>query len=369
MKLFTMQEVKCKIVHCLKMLLAFSPWQLLVLLIASSQLLIASKAQAQDIHFTQYFANPISLNPATTGYFKGNYRLGVNHKSQWPWAIDQQFINYNTSSAYADFTMQGKKYKGKNWSGVGLNFTNDQAGDGNLKANKIYLALAYHLGLDDRNKHMLSFGMQGGYVIRSIDFGALYFNNQWQERVGFNLSIPSNEPLRTEFTGYFDIGVGMQGRNTLSEKISVGYGYSLLHINRPTETFYAQENKLGLRQLLHVQLEYRINQRVDLMGSGYFTTQKKAHEILFGALTGIKTSTNTRQKQSKIYVGAFYRAKDAISGIVGYQYHTTRFLFNYDVNLSKLTKASKGNGGFEISLVHTGQWRTGNKGKTYCPDF
>jgi hypothetical protein len=31
---------------------------------------------AQDIHFTQFFTNPLALNPAQTGYFNGNYRVG-----------------------------------------------------------------------------------------------------------------------------------------------------------------------------------------------------------------------------------------------------------------------------------------------------
>ena len=56
---------------------------------------------AQDVHFTQHFSSPLILNPASTGFFRGDYRVGANHKEQWPWASEAQFLTYNTSSAFA----------------------------------------------------------------------------------------------------------------------------------------------------------------------------------------------------------------------------------------------------------------------------
>ena len=44
-------------------------------------------AYSQDIHFTQFFTNPLILNPAQTGNYEGNYRVGFNFKAQWPFAI------------------------------------------------------------------------------------------------------------------------------------------------------------------------------------------------------------------------------------------------------------------------------------------
>src|ERR1035441_5781184 len=52
-------------------------------------------SSAQDIHFTQFFSNPLILNPAQTGNFNGNYRVGFNFKGQWPWAIAGSPYNYH----------------------------------------------------------------------------------------------------------------------------------------------------------------------------------------------------------------------------------------------------------------------------------
>ena len=41
-------------------------------------------ANAQDLHFSQYFNAPILVNPANTGFNPDNdYRIGGNYRNQW----------------------------------------------------------------------------------------------------------------------------------------------------------------------------------------------------------------------------------------------------------------------------------------------
>ena len=328
-------------------------------------------AVSQDIHFSQFFANPVSYNPANTGFFKGNFRIGVNHKEQWPWAVDGKYTNYNTSSAYADFTFLDNMFNKVDWAGIGVNFVNDQAGDGTLRSNKINVALSYHKGLDKYHKHFVSLGFTVGYVIRDINFKELYFNNQWEDRVGFVKELPNYENLATERFGYLDIGFGVQARNLLSPITKLTYGFTILHINKPKETFYNQSNNLGYRYLAHAVVEYQIGEKYELMGSAYFTFQKQSMEGLFGALLNLEMKKSYKQKTSKIYTGVFYRWNDALAPIVGYQYNKTRLLVNFDINLSKLSKMSRGDGGVEISIVHVGNWsnKSISNRKMNCYDF
>jgi type IX secretion system PorP/SprF family membrane protein len=44
----------------------------------------ATRVSAQiDPHFSQYYANPLWLNPGLTGVIDGDYRVTVNAKEQW----------------------------------------------------------------------------------------------------------------------------------------------------------------------------------------------------------------------------------------------------------------------------------------------
>ena len=46
-------------------------------------ILVSFSSRAQDPEFTQFYANPIYLNPAMAGTH-GCPRLNLNHRNQWP---------------------------------------------------------------------------------------------------------------------------------------------------------------------------------------------------------------------------------------------------------------------------------------------
>src|ERR1700752_1423563 len=121
---------------------------------------------SQDIHFTQYYFSPLSLNPANTGNYDGDYRGMINYRSQWK-EIDRA---YKTMSAGADmnFYPMNQKVSG------GLYFINDKSG-GNLVQNKIFVSAAAHKKLAGFNLH---FGIQPGVVMKSIDFNSHSFPDQ-----------------------------------------------------------------------------------------------------------------------------------------------------------------------------------------------
>ena len=70
--------------------------------------LLLKNVHAQDPHFSQFFASPLTLNPAFTGKFNGTVRVAGNYRNQWP-EINRAFI---TNTASVDFQiLQNKKEK------------------------------------------------------------------------------------------------------------------------------------------------------------------------------------------------------------------------------------------------------------------
>ncbi|MFZ9207484.1 MAG: type IX secretion system membrane protein PorP/SprF, partial [Sediminibacterium sp.] len=55
-----------------------------------------TRVSAQDPHFSQFFASPLTINPALTGKFDGKYRITSNHRNQWP-TINNAFITTTAS--------------------------------------------------------------------------------------------------------------------------------------------------------------------------------------------------------------------------------------------------------------------------------
>jgi type IX secretion system PorP/SprF family membrane protein len=326
---------------------------------------------SQDIHFTQFFSNPLILNPAHTGYYDGNYRIGFNFKAQWPWAISNKVYNYHTESPYADISFGERKLK-VGWMGIGFHFLNDQAGDGGLTYRRFGLSYAYHQAFDKEHKNVLSAGVIVSYITRSVDFSKFYFNNQWVEDEGFDPSVNSTEPVQRNSFAMVDVGAGLNYGGQIHEQVKLELGASMLHINRPKHSFFNNDERLGFRYQASAGAKYDINGAWSLSLNGYYGYEKKASEILVGSLAGYSLGqTGNIDRDHTIYLGVYYRIKDALSPVAGYRYKGLRVLLNYDIVLSKLLQPGRANGGPEVSVVYVGKWggERYNGEKIYCPRF
>jgi len=121
--------------------------------------------QAQDVQYSQFYANPLYLNPALTGS-TGLTSLGINFRNQWP-ALDQSFIAY---SAYADHFVE--KYN----SGIGLMISGAKESFTQSQVHEIGLLYSYRLRLGERN--FINAGFQGSFVARDALFDQVILGTQ-----------------------------------------------------------------------------------------------------------------------------------------------------------------------------------------------
>src|SRR4026208_572177 len=99
---------------------------------------------AQDPNFSQFFASPLTLNPALTGKFNGLFRVAGNYRNQWP-SISNAFI---TSTASVDFGILQNRLVPEDTWGVGFVAMTDKTANGILSSNYFSITTAYHKGLD-----------------------------------------------------------------------------------------------------------------------------------------------------------------------------------------------------------------------------
>src|SRR5690349_22780287 len=99
---------------------------------------LAGNVLAQDPNFSQFFASPLTLNPALTGKFDGVYRVAGNYRNQWP-TINNA---YTTGTASVDFGILKNRIPDVDQFGIGLMGFTDRAGDGVLVSNYAGLSVA-----------------------------------------------------------------------------------------------------------------------------------------------------------------------------------------------------------------------------------
>jgi len=327
-------------------------------------LLTLSKiCQAQDPHFTQYFASPLTLNPAYTGFFYGDFRIAGNYRSQWS-SISTPFI---TGTVSADMDILKNVINPNDIFGVGITILYDQTGGGGLLENYVGLSTAYHKSLDVYGDQTLGLGVQVTLVQKRLDFSKLIFENQLGAD-GFDPTIPSGETFSQSNISYSDYNVGLLYNATINDNAYIYGGASYYHISQPNESFLGETNRINARLTVHVGASIPVNETTRLYTSGLYMQQGGATEMDLGGAFGLNVD-QVIDNPTIFYVGAWYRWNDAINPYLGLQMNGIKVGLSYDVNVSSLQSASQSRGGMEISVIYTKLPAIPDKRRMNCPTF
>jgi type IX secretion system PorP/SprF family membrane protein len=332
---------------------------------------VALTAQAQDVHFTQYFTSPLTLNPANTGLVTCDYRIATNYRSQWA-AINQK--PYTTVTGSYDMALLKGKLGG-DALGVGVMYMYDKSGTGALTNSTIGMSLAYHKAFGDPEDKpsVLSLGVQGYLVQKSIDFAKLTFEDQWTP--GGIIKPASQEKPSNRDLSYPDFNAGLMFTGYANERSTYYIGGSIYHLTRPVESFLLVNNspKINQRISLSAGGNIQMNDNMMLLASMMFQKQGPASELLIGAATGfiLNPAHDEFTTNTVLNMGAWYRLQDAICPYVSFNWGRNKLGFTYDVTLSGLSAANKSQGAMEVSYVYNGCIvRTETKKYNFaCPRF
>lgn len=199
--------------------------------------------RAQDVQYSQFYANPLYLNPAMTGASEMT-RIGVNYRNQWP-GLDQSFTSYSAHIDHYLFNIN---------SGIGLIFNRSEQSMANLSVTEIGATYAYRARLGFRS--FLRVGGQVSYMDRDAYFGNLIFGSQIDDQTG-TIGDFSGENLGSDFNHQFvDYSLGMMFNNE-----NAWFGISAHHITQPNLSFID-----GQQSELPVKLSAHGGYRIDLSG-------------------------------------------------------------------------------------------------------
>lgn len=305
--------------------------------------------KAQDVHFTQFNAAPLTVNPAFTGNFDGQYRASAIYRDQWR-SVTVPFRTYAVSfdaPIVNDLTID-------DYLAAGVQLYNDRAGDGNLSNLTALASVAYHKFLGVNANKAISVGFQGGYTQKSIDLSKLYFQDEFING-GFQPGI-TGENINNK-VNYFTVNAGISWAHMVGYKFSYTLGLGANNLNQPQESFQRQQNSevgLGMRYTGQLGIVAYVSEKLSLRPAVLYQSQSTASEIVAGNEFHYILGNNPeiRNYTTAIFLGGWYRNQDAIMINAGIEFKGLRVGLSYDYNTSDLKNASNGNGGFEISLTY-----------------
>lgn len=319
--------------------------KILKLLFAASCCMACINASAQDIHFSQFYCAPLVINPAKTGNFNGDYRFTGIHRNQWKSVT----VPYKTFSGSFDMRINEAE-ENTGFLSAGIVFNNDKAGDSDFGLTEGALSIAYSFYLDKDKKNMVTAALQPAFAQKSINYGNLTFDSQYNGDV-FDANAPTNETFNKSSITYFDINAGLHFRHVNEDKFAVSGGLGMQHLNKPEQNFFSDKVSLFPRYALDLNLGIKASERIYVLPSVLYQMQGKFTELNGGANIKLALSKNERNEMA-IYLGGFFRTKDAGIARVGVDYNNLHLSFAYDFNTSDLDRASNGKGGYEMALVY-----------------
>lgn len=305
--------------------------------------------QAQDIHSSQFYSVPSGVNPAFTGFFSNDYFVAATYKTQY----GSISTPYQTIGATAEVSLLKNK-RPNSILGVGTQIIHDRAGSTTFTTDIFNVNVSYLQVLDVNRKHVIGAGFQNGISLRKFDISKATFDNQFNGYDGFDQNINPNESgLNTRQIDY-NLAIGGLYSFSPKEHYNLFVSFSAFNLLQPNVSFYNEkENKLFRRYTAFAGGEFKLKDSWSMLPSVMYQKQGPHHEAVFGSFVRYGL-IKSRKERLAINVGAWYRLNDAIIPAVKLEYKGFNLTMNFDVNVSKLSKVSRFNGGGEITISYSG---------------
>jgi type IX secretion system PorP/SprF family membrane protein len=321
----------------------------LFVLSAVALLSIGETLKAQDAHFSQFYANPLYLNPAYAGSIVCP-RIVTSFRHQWP-VLSGKYTTYAASYDQHIDAISG---------GIGVLFVGDRAGSGTISTNAI--SLIYSFKADLTRNVAMRIALQATYQQKSVDFSHALFGDMIDPKFGFVYQ--TKETLNKYSKGVFDFSTGII---FYSDKFYGGVAVN--HFTQPRESFYdntGQETRLPMKisgnfgAVLDIKQQRRREKNIgDMSVSPNLVFQYQRNLSLGESYSYLNVGlyytcypmiVGAWFRQGLLRKGKYANRPDALVLLAGIEYSFLKIGYSYDFTIPsmKAGKASTG-GAHEIT--------------------
>ena len=314
----------------------------------------------QQYLYSQYFANPLSINPALTGHFEGSYRFSSITRSQW--AEDGnpfRSLGVSFEKALLESSSSGKL-------GIGLLASSDNSNMDAFSVKRAALSVAYNMELDAEGNVELGAGFQGQYNQRRINPYNLTFESQFGSG-GFNTGMATPEMSKASTMSYTSFNAGLLLNVKSLEGRRVYFGLAAYNTNQAKSNLLDATFIEPIRWNIQSGATIPMNESTNLHFSSIVCLQQGASEVLFGAVGSFDLIENGGGK--KLLLGSWARLKDALIPYIGLQWNGVQAAFSYDINTSSIKTGAYNKNSMEFSFGYQPWGSLLKKEVIPCPFF
>lgn len=299
-------------------------------------------SKAQELVLSQPYAAAQFLSPASVGNGVFDQRIQSNLRSQ---SIG--------GSNFARTIVVGwdRKYNRRaldqtNYLGIGGQIISEQLMNGLLNTNYITFNTAYHLFLDGDDYSNLSIGLGVTYAQTNLDRSKLRFGDMYDP--SGNLSGNPSSEIFLSNPGRLSANTGLlytwHSTDTYFQLSANGFFFA-----KPDVTNSPYNEAPGMRSTLFVNLEKYFSEDYTYLFHGAFSSRNKENTYVAGASISLPILWKFDHDR-RLYVGCYYRMKDAIIPSVNIMMDDYIFGMSYDIYNNGLSAAGIRSNSFELTF-------------------
>ena len=307
--------------------------------------------KAQDPAFSQFYANPLYLNPAFAGATDGGCpRANLNYRDQWP-GVGRTYV---TTSASWDQHIQAIG------GGLGVLVSQDRAGAGNLNTSHASLLYSYRLKIN--NTFAMKAGFEASYRMIQLDWTDLTFGDMIDPQYGF--IYPTNEDIVNNPTSknFPDFSTGL-----IAYSENLFFGFAAHHLTQPSQGFIS-ESQLPTKLTFHAGGSFPVsrykNSITTISPNFLYQKQQDFQQFNYGIYL------NRGPVVGGLWARNSLNNFDSFILMLGLVQDSFKFGYSYDITVSNL-KNSNTLGAHELSFTLFMPCRS--KSKSFntisCPQF
>ena len=299
-----------------------------------AMLMLSATAGAQDVGFSQFYANPLYLNPAFAGSVVAP-RISLTYRAQWPGLV----------SAFTTVSASYDQYFESLHGGVGAIIMADRQGDhGALSTTSLGVMYAFRFQL--AREVWVNAGLKAGVTNTSLNWDDLRFPDMIDYVTGFTGQTSAQMPEHTNVWYLdFDAGVMAYGPSWYA-------GFAASHLTQPSNGFYGVV-KLPMKLTANVGALFNIAEEARRTSSLGLGTPVLSPNFIYQYQGGMHYfNYGLYLDWMPFLVGVWFRNgienADAFIFQVGFQQDYFKIGYSYDVTVSKLSNNTSG--AHELSL-------------------
>jgi len=299
-------------------------------------------AKAQDFVLSQPFAAAQYLSPASVGNGVFDQRIQSNFRTE---SIGGTNYARNLVVGW-DRKFNRRSLDQTNYLGIGAQIISEQLEDGLINTNYITVNTAYHLFLDGDDFSNLAIGLGITYAQTTLDRSKLNFSQMYNPGTGA-FDIASNEIFLSN-TGRLTMNTGLlytkHSNDTYLQLSANGFFFA-----KPDVINSPYNEAPGMRSTLFMNLEKYFNEDYTYLIHGAFSNRNKESSYVLGGSVSLPIIYEFDHDR-RLYLGCFYRYKQAITPSVNIMMDNYIFGVSYDIFINGLAAAGIRSNSFELTF-------------------